>query len=785
VETGSVAAALLIVVGFFFWTVRANGGFEDWGDQDYYRLLVRGWRQGQLSIAKEPAPELKALADPYDPAQNAAHRLGDVSYYRGRYYLYFGAAPALTLMLPFGIITGREMTTGAAVLCFTTIAFLAAAGLWLGIRRRFFPESAVIMAPLGVLALGFGTHLLALAQRPMFWELPIAAGLAFSMLAIVSASRAIHGAHPCRAMVMAGLFLGLAVASRPTCLFGAPLLLAPLWLAWRRRDPGRSWLRLALAAALPLGMCGLAMMVHNYARFGSIVEFGQHYQLSGAYEGKLVHFSARFIPHNLAVYFFQPLAWSWTFPFGEARGVLTDLRGYFGTEEVCGLAVTFVFVWFLIGVPLLWRGRAPEESTEFTANLGIIAGYFGPVAALLLSYFSTTARYQADFALGVGLVAACGMLALERAARGVRGGARAFRAMATVAVVVTLALGVIVSLDYHGRQLGRTNRPTWARWENATRAALGELGRVCGQFQGPRVLKVRFKSRPVGTVETFWRASDPRAEERILVEHIGDQLLRFGYLRGADRTNLAWGRPLRWESDHTHTVEVQLPSLYRPSRGRLSGLRRAEEFRERSGVAVWFSGGRALATVTQPWPEDVAAGGAIGTDFSGEVRSQRERLFRDDEVFDPVALSPEPPRGGVLRLRVFLPTSLLPEGEPLFALGEHYASDILFLRPAEGGFRVAFEHFGMPPVESPVLPLIGGEHLLEVVLPSCRRGEAEFGAQSTGEVAVRFGGATVLRAPQQMCYGFSPGSEVVGRNPFGTTCGTAFRGWLLEARWLP
>src|SRR4051812_31914826 len=69
-EAWSGVAAVLLVVWFYHWTVWANTGFEDWGDQDYYRLLVRGWRKGQLALDKQPSRELLALADPYDPAQN-------------------------------------------------------------------------------------------------------------------------------------------------------------------------------------------------------------------------------------------------------------------------------------------------------------------------------------------------------------------------------------------------------------------------------------------------------------------------------------------------------------------------------------------------------------------------------------------------------------------------------------------------------------------------------------------------------------------------------------------
>ena len=90
-----MVAALLFGTWFLHFMVKGNNGFEDWGDIDYYKLLVRGWQKGQLNIDKDPAPELLALKDPYDPEQNGPYKLGDISLYRGKYYTYFGAAPAL------------------------------------------------------------------------------------------------------------------------------------------------------------------------------------------------------------------------------------------------------------------------------------------------------------------------------------------------------------------------------------------------------------------------------------------------------------------------------------------------------------------------------------------------------------------------------------------------------------------------------------------------------------------------------------------------------------------
>src|SRR4051812_9939784 len=107
VEIGLVAFVLLAGARLAWWTERASGGFNPPGEEDYYNFLVRGWRSGHLYLSKEPRAELKALADPYDPAQNHEVRMGDASYYAGHYYLYFSPVPAAVLMWPWHGVTGR------------------------------------------------------------------------------------------------------------------------------------------------------------------------------------------------------------------------------------------------------------------------------------------------------------------------------------------------------------------------------------------------------------------------------------------------------------------------------------------------------------------------------------------------------------------------------------------------------------------------------------------------------------------------------------------------------
>src|SRR4051812_13686606 len=142
-----VVVALCVAIGwFYFWTARSND--EPWNfgaeQNDYYNRLVDGWRAGQLHMKVEVPAELVTLRDPYDPnLRPPGLGLHDASLYRGKYYLYFGVAPVVTLLLPFRLLTGVPMPLPLAVILFTFSGFLISTATWLMIRRRYFPATGI------------------------------------------------------------------------------------------------------------------------------------------------------------------------------------------------------------------------------------------------------------------------------------------------------------------------------------------------------------------------------------------------------------------------------------------------------------------------------------------------------------------------------------------------------------------------------------------------------------------------------------------------------------------
>src|SRR5436305_22773 len=124
-----IVACVLLLVGWFdVWTVRSSGDPWKFGQKqrDYYNLLIDGFLDGQLAMKVDVPEALLKLPDPYDPrTRPAGLALHDASYFKGRYYLYFGVGPVVVLMLPFRLLSGTDLPQAVAVLIFVYAGFLA------------------------------------------------------------------------------------------------------------------------------------------------------------------------------------------------------------------------------------------------------------------------------------------------------------------------------------------------------------------------------------------------------------------------------------------------------------------------------------------------------------------------------------------------------------------------------------------------------------------------------------------------------------------------------------
>jgi tetratricopeptide (TPR) repeat protein len=412
----TLATILLVLSSYVFIGMMCVSDRENPNPRDApYNLLARGLLAGHLYLDKEAPAGLVALADPYDPEANrpftvnSAYHLHDLSYYRGRLYLYFGAAPALLVFIPWHLLTGGWLAQWVAVVALCAAGLLVNVSTLRSVRERVFAASPAWMPAVAVLVIGMASYAPVLLSRPDMWEVPIA----FNYLALSVALRCLWAVfcEPSRALgclALASGMLGAAFAARPTVLPAAAILLMPFLIREVRGRFG-AW----AAAVLPLGLCGMAVAIYNQQRFGSPFEFGQHYQLAGQYVAKLKLFSPGYLPTNLRLYLFQGVRWDTVFPFAHEPPDTALPPDHGAVEHMSGI---------LRNAPVLWAGVAlaaylvinrPERSV---CLLALAFAWTALVSLLFVGlFFGATARYQFEFAPALAFLAALGIMALETA----------------------------------------------------------------------------------------------------------------------------------------------------------------------------------------------------------------------------------------------------------------------------------------------------------------------------------------------------------------------------------
>ncbi len=633
----AIATLLGGLLAFYLWTASSSGNPFRLSRQatGYYNLLADTFLAGRLSLLVKPKPELLALPDPYDPAQNKNWKLHDASLYKGRYYLSWGPAPALTLFVPFWLLSGRHLDENLAValLCFGGLVWSVL--LLELLTRTYVSKTPVWMQALAVLCLGLSNIAPYLLRRPLQYEVAIASGYCFlfgGLYWLVAGRFAPPAARGWR-LALGSLFLGLAAGSRPHLIL-AGLVPAVLWVtslrergSLRMREAARTFVCLFGPWLLCLAMLGL----YNYARFESWTEFGQRYALGPFNPLKWPLLDPRRIPLNLYFYFLAPARLDWNFPFVHLAPPFPRIlrpEGHVGPEPVAGVLTHIPFLTILLFLPLLFN-----DSTGRRAFLGPILATFTVTGLTLATAISTlklaTMRYVVDF---VGLLLVPAVLlwfALDERWKDRRKTRAWLRALAVTAIAYGCVFHLAISLTGAQDTMKRHNPATYAAIERVFYPRF--LTRYLATRFGPVSLNVRFSTPQPGTSEPLVVTGRVRAGDCALVRYLGDDRIALGFAHGSRGAALSVPLPIR--PDTTYDIEVHMGSLY-PSSPSLFSILFPEAHHDdaRTLVLLTLNGAevlRARSTFHYSAPSQVTIGtnrigvGSCAARFSGEILAAR------------------------------------------------------------------------------------------------------------------------------------------------------------------
>jgi 4-amino-4-deoxy-L-arabinose transferase-like glycosyltransferase len=657
---------------------------------EIYGLLARGFLRGQLDLAIAPDPALTAAANPYDPTlRPKVWYPHDASLFRGKFYAYFGPAPAILAYAPWRALTGTDLPTSWAVLGFATLAFLGSVTLFWAVTIESYPNASAGLRAAAIIGLGSTSLILPLVRRPAVYEAAIAAGAAAMLWGLYLAWRGRGNPGQIRWGAGCGALLGLAIASRPT--FGLAALPAWMILSGSGQSANFSlrWTRGVTGAAISGGAIVALLLAYNHARFGSPLEFGQKYQLAALNENTVQHFGLRFVPTQAWLYLFSPLNWSGFFPFAEVAALASKPAGFGSHELSFGILTNLPFL--VLAAWTFAQTIGPRTRNPIAAPL--LVGFTAALGMMLLYYYSAV-RYQTEFALWLGLAAAFGALEFGRS-----------RCQQALVWALAIAAAVVVALvcvrayepephrspsllDPLARGL---NWPAKA-WRKTQGLAPGPVIIDLDLNQpAPAQEKVLVRVEgPAGESESLLIGSSPAGGSRLIVR-------REGSARGEAHVDLS-AIPM----GQTAALTVNLSSLYPLNETEMDGPMDAAAFRSlKNWIRLDWADQNLLTLAVPPlsWrPERILAQPAELATSGWPAHPGVTAVRRGPP--QPVLPAIEP-WGGV---RIIWDRDHTPTGQflPLGSTGHPGQANFLSVRTGPGNtLTFAYDHWGKPLVVSP------------------------------------------------------------------------------------
>lgn len=380
-------------------------------ETNYFDLQANAFAKGQLELDVPPDPALLAFTDEslYEPENRTGIAvLWDATLYNGKYYLYWGPAPALLLsaIKPF---YKPDIGDRLLVLIFLIGTLLFLNLTILDLRKRYFshiPNWAMLAA---VAFAGLVNPMPYVLVEGRIYEAAIVAaqffliGGFYFLLPALEKPSLLH-------LALAGTFFVFSIGSRTTTLPGIALL-SIVFLVWAYQTQRQRMLPLLLAFALPIAIGGLAYATYNYVRFGSFTEFGYRYQLTSynLYQKIDETFAIEYIPPNLYKTLFNTLEQRDAFPriFPTRWSGPEWLTNYKPkmyltlTENITGVFVSSPFVLFA-----LFAFIKPRRELRW-ATVSITLCFLG-IFITLQAFFFIAMRYMLDVVPALALLTVIG-----------------------------------------------------------------------------------------------------------------------------------------------------------------------------------------------------------------------------------------------------------------------------------------------------------------------------------------------------------------------------------------
>lgn len=445
-ETGRFRLSIGILSGAivlgYIWLV-SLGLWTTWPPStNYYDQLASAFSHGQLALELQPDPALLALENPYEPANRKnIPVLWDATFFEGKYYLYWGPAPAL-IMAAVKLFYKNEIGDDVLTFIFTTGIFIFLTLTILELWKTYFSTLSQKLILASIALAGLINPLPFILIESRIYEAAIAGGQFFFIGGLYFLFSAFNKPNLLRLM-LAGTLFTFAVGSRT--ILALPIgFISLIVLVWVFKTYRENFISFLSVFSTPLVIGAIFYAWYNFARFGSITEFGFNYVLTGLDLTTNIKnsYSLAYIPPNLFKTLFNPFEWKDTFPFikpaiwgGPSSWLVsyTPKIYFYLAEGITGL---------FIGSPIFLFAFLRKRKELFWISISL-TGSVLLLFCVTQIFFYTTMRYLLDLIPALTLLALLGAWSGFDSLRN----KKVFSILATTLWAYTILIGILLPLS--------------------------------------------------------------------------------------------------------------------------------------------------------------------------------------------------------------------------------------------------------------------------------------------------------------------------------------------------
>ena len=430
-----------------------EGGFHPYTD------LARALAHGHTYLDEEPSAELLAMDDPYDPVERLEKKVPfrlDYAYYEGKYYIYFGVVPCVLLYLPYHLVTGADLPGWTALSIMLAGCYAA---VWLLIKafvkmyaRDTSPALAILLWLGAVSALTL-PNVMGDANNYYAPMLAAVELLLLGMVAYLNAAISIEKDSSKKSGMIYLLIGSTCVAAvagcRPQMVLGVICMIPVLFPVLFPEKEGKRNINIktAVTFAIPYLIIAVLLMLYNFIRFGSVLDFGAMKNLTFAFLDRAgVNVEAALM--GVYYYLIHPLSLVGEYPYLGRSQIEWNNPNLLANHASTG-GILFLYPVLLAGVFCFIKQKKEDGK-------GIQLAWIGRLSVLLILLMSMITammgglmdRYRMDITAFAGIALISGILCIKEVMKEKDYKKNVRYAILTVFSIMVIETAIASSLSY-------------------------------------------------------------------------------------------------------------------------------------------------------------------------------------------------------------------------------------------------------------------------------------------------------------------------------------------------